>query len=433
MSPETNAAANGVAVGRVEGSPRIALGPGAPAEMAEFIGRAGVEVLPFTQRHAAALYVDFVGARPPGVDLLSVDLNRRAVGGARVEADLVTDDWQAAACLVISRALRLRPPLLTADTGMLATIRSVIGVAASPVPVIVHGEIGTGKYNLARLCHQASRSPGPLLTLNCARFDELDHTALLAAVARQTAPPVSATPAAAAILFLDEVGELNDSAQLKLLQLLQSGDQLFWSAAPVAPRPAIRFIAATNRGLEALVERGDFRRELYWRLNVLALEAPPLRQRAGDIPLLAGYFLRRANPHRALSPAALKVLCSYTFPGNVLELESLAARIALVPLASGRNMVEVADIRQHLVFAAGTGEAVVSGWKSSREEARREMIPRTIAAAGGNRAEAARRLGITIRALQYHITKAGLSRRRTPRLEAPDENVAQSAPALRPA
>lgn len=431
MMPEINGFGAGAGASRADGIPRVALGPGGPPEMAEFIGRAGIEVLPFTQRHAAPLYVDFVGARPAGVEILSIDLNRRATGGARVEADLATDDWQAAACLVISRALGLRPPLLTADSGMLATIRSVIGVAASPVPVIIHGEIGTGKYNLARLCHQASRSRGAILTLNCARFDELDSGALLNAIARQAAPPTSTTPGATT-LFLDELGELNDGAQLKLLQMLQSGDQLFWSTAPAAPHAAIRFIAATNRGLEALVERGDFRRELYWRLNVFVLEAPPLRQRAGDIPLLARYFLRRANPRRALSPAALKALCSYAFPGNVLELESLAARIAIAPLASGKNVVEVADIRQHLVFAAGTGEAVVSGWKSSREEARREMILRTIAAAGGNRAEAARRLGITIRALQYHITKAGLSRRRTPRLEGLHAAVESVTP-FRPA
>jgi DNA-binding NtrC family response regulator len=397
--------------------------------MAEFIARAGVEVLPFTQRHSAALYADFVGARPPGVELLSFDLNRRA-GGARAEADLITDDWQAAACLVISTALRLRPPLVTVDSGMLAAIRSVIGVAASAVPVILHGEIGTGKYNLARLCHQASHQRGPILTLNCARFDELDTSALLAAIARQSEPPVNTGPATSAVLFLDEVGELNESAQLKLVQLLQSGDQLFSSGPLVAPRQAVRFIAATNRGLEALVERGDFRRELYWRLNVFALEVPALRQRVGDIPLLARYFLRRANPRRALSPAALKMLCGYAFPGNVLELESLAARIAIAPLVAGGNVVEVADIRQHLVFAARSGEAAESGWKSSREEARREMILRTIAATGGNRAAAARRLGITLRALQYHITKAGLSRRRTPRLAKMNEGVAPSAPML---
>ncbi|HLW72284.1 MAG TPA: sigma 54-interacting transcriptional regulator [Candidatus Binataceae bacterium] len=395
--------------------PRVALGPGAPAELAEFVASAGIEVLPFTQRHAAALYVDFVGARPPGVELLSLDLEPRA-GGGRADADLAIADWQAGACLIVSAALRLRPALLTADPVMLAAVRSVLGVAASPVPVILSGEIGTGKYNLARLCHQASRSRGPLLTLNCARFDELDEHALMGAIARQAPGPLAGP--AAAMLFLDELGELSDGAQLKLLRMLQAGDQQFWSAAPLATAPPVRFIAATNRALGTLVERGDFRRELYWRLNVFALEAPPLRQRVGDIALLARYFIRRANPRRSFTPAALKALGAYAFPGNVLELESLVSRVAIAPISAGQNLVDVAEIRQHLSVAAAAEAAPTTGWKTSREEARREMILRTIAAAGGNRAAAARQLGITTRALQYHITKAGLSRRRAPRLGA---------------
>jgi len=250
----------------------------------------------------------------------------------------------------------------------------------------------------------------------------------MAAIARQS--PMSGRPAgpAAAMLFVDELGELSDGAQLKLLRMLQAGDQQFWSAGAAAA-PPMRFIAATNRALGALVERGDFRRELYWRLNVFALEAPPLRQRTGDIPLLARYFIRRANPRRSFTPAALKGLGAYAFPGNVLELESLVSRIAIAPLSAGQNLVDVAEIRQHLMVAAGPEGAPTTGWKISREQARREMILRTIAAAGGNRAAAARQLGITTRALQYHITKAGLSRRRTPRLGADSTALMPSAAA----
>jgi transcriptional regulator with GAF, ATPase, and Fis domain len=195
--------------------------------------------------------------------------------------------------------------------------------------------------------------------------------------------------------------------------MLQAGERLLWSG-PAAPAAPVRFITATNRELGELVEHRDFHRELFWRLNVFALEVPPLRRRGDDIPMLARYFLRRTNPRRAFTSAALKMLSTYAFPGNLLELESLVARVAIAPLAAiGHNLIDVPDIRQQLVFAAGPGELQPSGWKSSREQARREMILRTIAAAGGNRVEAARRLGITTRALQYHITKAGLSRRRT--------------------
>lgn len=391
--------------------PRVALGPGAPGEMADFIECAGIEVVPFMQRHAAALYVDFVGARPTGPELLSIDLQGRAGNTPRFDADLSTTEWQTAACLVISGALRLRPPLMTQDSTMLAAIRGVISVAASPVPMIIAGELGSGKYNLARLCHQASRSHGPLITLNCARFDELDTAALFKAVAK----PELRQQTVAAGLFLDEIGELSDAAQIKLLDLLQAGERILWSNPAAVSGPPVRFIAATNRVLSTLVERGDFRRELYWRLNVFALEIPPLRQRGGDVALLARFFLRRANPRRKFSPAALKALCSYAFPGNVLELENLVARIAIAPLTVNAALIEVADIRRYLAFANPGDAPAVSGWKSSREEARREMILRTIGAAGGNRMEAAKRLGITLRALQYHITKAGLSRRRVPR------------------
>ncbi len=129
--------------------PRVALGPGAPTEIAAFIASVGIEVVPFTQRHSAALYVDFVGARPSGAELLSIDLQSRSGSSPRPGADLSTTDWQTAGCLVISSALRLRPAIITQDETMLGAVRSIVGVAASPVPIILSGEIGVGKYNLA--------------------------------------------------------------------------------------------------------------------------------------------------------------------------------------------------------------------------------------------------------------------------------------------
>lgn len=375
--------------------------------MADFLARAGLEVLPYAHKHHAALYVDFVGARPSGVEVVSFDLVSRGTRGARLSADLTTDNWQTAACLVISRALGLKPALLTADPAMLGIVSSTLGVAASHVPVILSGEIGTGKYNLARLVHGASRCRGPLVTMNCASFEEVD-TASVHGAFRETGGQGGDSDAAS--VFLDEIGELTDGAQVKLLQLLQAAERTPWNEVGRA-RNSLRFIAATNRPLTAMVARGDFRRELFWRLNVFTLEVLPLRRRSGDVPMLASYFLRRANPRRLFTPMALKVMGAYSFPGNVLELESLVTRLAIAPLSSG-NLVDVSDVRRQLMVAPASGEPLVSGWKSSREEARREMIIKTIAATGGNRAEAARRLGITLRTLQYHITKAGLSRRR---------------------
>jgi DNA-binding NtrC family response regulator len=384
--------------------PRVTLGPGAPDGMADFIVHAGIEIVPLVHRQHAQIYVDFCGARPSATEVINIDLHGGVGAGSRPPADLVTESWRAAACLVISTALRLKPALLTADGAMITAIKTAIGVATTHVPVVINGEIGSGKYNIARLIHHVSRCASPLLMINCAAFDNVD----LAAVSHRQVERSLATG-----LFLDEIGELSEAGQIKLLNLLQARERLPASGEPIIGLP-LRFIAATNRPLPEMVERGEFRRELFWRLNVFSVELPALRRRRGDVPMLARYFLRRANPRRVFTPAALKLLGEYPFPGNVLELENLVTRLAIAPLAIGSHVVDVADIRRHLVAVNGE-EAPVSGWKFSREEARREMVLGTIAAAGGNRIEAARRLGITQRALQYHITKAGLSRPRKSR------------------
>ncbi len=369
--------------------------------MADFIARAGVEVLPYAHRSRASIYVNFVGARPTGMEVLSFDFTARGERAPRATADLATDKWQAAALLVISHALRLKPALLSADPPMLSVLRSAVAAATSHLPIILNGEIGTGKYNIARIIHSASRYRGPLLSVSCASLQDVEVENLT-----RTIPESQGLGAA---IFLDEVGELTDAAQLKLLQLLQSLERTPLADAQ-APASSTRFLAATNRALATMVERGEFRGELFWRLNVLSLKIPPLRERTGDVPMLARLFLRRANPRRMFMPMALRALTSYAFPGNVMELENLVTRLAIAPLATGNSLIDVADVRRHLMVVPAEGEQV-SGWQSSREEARREMILKTIAAAGGNRAEAARRLGMTRRTLQYHITKAGLSRR----------------------
>ncbi len=383
-------------------TPRVCLGPNAPAEMADFITRAGIEVLPYANKHRATMYVDFVGARPSGVEVLSLDLVAKGARAPRNGADLATDQWQTAACMVISQALRLKPILLTADPAMLGALRSAMGVAASQVPVILTGEIGSGKYNIARILHSASRCTGPLHSISCASLQDVEVENLIGTL------PASQGHGGS-VLFLDEIAELTDAAQLKLLQILQALER-----TPLLVErergASMRFVAATNRALATLVERGDFRRELFWRLNVFSLAVPPLRQRAGDVAILAKLFLRRTNPRRMFTPMALRVMGSYAFPGNVMELENLVTRLAIAPLGTGNSLIDVPDVRRHLMVVPTEGEQPTSGWKSSREEARRAMILKTIAAAGGNRAEAARRLGITSRALQYHITKAGLSR-----------------------
>ena len=390
---------------------RICLGMGAPEGLSDFLTQAGLEVLPFSQKHFASLYVDFVGAKPSGVPLLSIELEGKSTRGSRPEADFTTDNWQSAGCFILSHLLRLQPPLLTADSEMLAMIRTAVCVAPSSVPVIINGEIGSGKQSLARVIHSASRRKGTFTAVNCAALDTpgMESSAASASDNTQSSQLPLPSGLTGGTLFLDEVGELTMAAQIKLLTMLQGGE-----GPSVQPDTsvAVRHIAATNRSLAEMVERGDFRRDLFWRLNVFSVELPPLRRRAGDIPMLARHFLRQANPRRTLSPFALKILSNYPFPGNVRELHNLIARLAIAPLASASHEIDTADIRRHLLIQSSEGESPASGWKTSREEARRDMVLRAIAACGGNRMDAARKLGITPRTLQYHITKAGLSRRR---------------------
>jgi len=400
--------------------PRICLGMGAPEGLADFLMQAGLEVLPFAQKHLAARYIDFVGAMPSGVPLLSIDLSGKSSRISRPEADFTTDNWQNAACFIFSNVLKLQPPLLTTDTEMLSMIRTAMSVAPSAVPVIVNGEIGSGKQSMARLIHSASRRKGILAAVNCASLDGPDIGAEAQPSAGLEASNHLALPSGVTggTLFLDEVGELTPMAQLKLLSMLQGAE-----AHPSATDASVpvRFIAATNRSMVEMVGRGDFRRDLFWRLNVFSVELPPLRRRTGDIPMLARHFLRQANPRRSLSPFALKILSNYPFPGNIRELQNLIARLAIAPLAAADHVIDTPDIRRHLLIHGSEAETPASGWKTSREEARRDMVLRAIAACGGNRSDAARKLGITPRTLQYHITKAGLSKRRATKVaEAAD-------------
>ena len=421
----------GVAAVRESADPRrpVCLGTGAPEGMADFLMHAGLEVVPYAQRHHASLYVDFLGARPTGIEVLGIELTSKSGEPSRPYTHFATDNWQTAACFVLSHALRLSPPLLAGDTGMLSVIRSAMSVATSQVPVVLSGEIGVGKSALARLIHSASRCDALMLALNCSSLENVEaETVFKALNSVRTVNPPSTRESARfdATIFLDELGELSDAGQLKLLRMLQTAERTPVPHNGASPA-AFRFVAATNRQLASMVERGEFRKEVYWRLNVFSLEVPALRQRQGDIAMLARYFLRRANPKRAFTPMALKSLSHYAFPGNVLELEGLVTRLAISPLATGNTFIDIADLRRHLMVAPPGEPVQVSAWKSSREDARREMILKAIAAAGGDRAEAARRLGIGTRALQYHITRAGLSRRRQPRANAGQVSIPMMA------
>jgi two-component system response regulator HydG len=213
-------------------------------------------------------------------------------------------------------------------------------------------------------------------------------------------------------LFMDEIGEMPLALQAKLLRALQQGEvQRLGSDRPV--RVDVRIIAATNRDLEAEVRAGHFREDLFYRLNVIALRVPALRERPEDIPLLAGHFLERFSRRnrkafRGFSPRAMDLMLRHDWPGNVRELENAVERAVI--LAPGETVTEPdlpAGLRSRAADAAGDGPAA-PGPGVSLEDAEREAIARTLEQVGHNKSEAARLLGVTRVTLRSKMRKFGL-------------------------
>jgi two-component system response regulator HydG len=216
-------------------------------------------------------------------------------------------------------------------------------------------------------------------------------------------------------MFMDEIGEMPLALQAKLLRALQQGEvQRLGSDRPV--RVDVRIIAATNRDLEAEVRNGHFREDLYYRLNVIALRVPALRERPEDIPLLARHFLgrfaqRNRKAFRGFSPRAMDLMLRHDWPGNVRELENAVERAVI--LAPG-DMVTERDLPAGLRAAEATGSPGHEGpvhdspAGQSLEDAEREAIARTLEQVGHNKSEAARVLGVTRVTLRSKMRKFGL-------------------------
>jgi transcriptional regulator with PAS, ATPase and Fis domain len=212
-------------------------------------------------------------------------------------------------------------------------------------------------------------------------------------------------------LFLDEIGELAPSLQSKLLRAIQERIiERLGSGTPV--RVDLRLIAATSRDLEKAVGEGQFREDLYYRLNVVVIELPPLRERRQDIPALAEHFLQRGGRSVSMSPAALNLLCDYHWPGNVRELENAVERAAVLAKS---GFVDAQDIQLRSV---SRGEAdwtdqipLTRGWKTNLALAEKAMIMRALRMAAGNKSKAAEILGIHRRLVyekmrEYEISDA---------------------------
>lgn len=302
-------------------------------------------------------------------------------------------------------------PIITADPRVKKLLDIVPTIAQSESTVLIEGESGTGKGLLAHAIHDSSaRSEGPMITVNCAALPETlleselfgYRRGAFTGADRDRAGRVQA--AEGGTLFLDEIGDFPASVQVKLLRLLQ--ERKYEPLGDVNSRSAdVRIVTATNRNLSKMVEEGSFRRDLYYRINVIRLEMPPLRERTADIPPLAEAFLRRLSATRGkvvegISRAALRRLMDYDYLGNVRELENI--------LEHGYVLCDGSRIEEHDLPDWLLEKAEADTSTASLEELEARFIRDVLARNRWNRTDTARELGIHKTTLHRKIRKLAI-------------------------
>ncbi|HUB11643.1 MAG TPA: sigma-54 dependent transcriptional regulator [Acetobacteraceae bacterium] len=371
----------------------------------------GAIVRALTAERMAVPVVACGTARDPDAALRAIRAGAREFLPLPPDPDLIAAILEAAAGEAHALVFR--------DPAMAATVRRAEQVAKSEASVLICGESGTGKEVLARHLHRRSRrSAGPFVALNCAAIPENlleselfghEKGAFSGALARRVGKFEAAH---GGTLLLDEISEMELRLQAKLLRAVQEREiDRLGGAAPV--KVDVRILATTNRDLAAEVRRGSFREDLYFRLNVIALRIPPLRERPGDIPPLAEHFARKyaevnGLPFRPVSPTAMLRLSNHIWRGNARELENAMHRAVL--LASGTEIgieaIELGDADGQSSNAAASG-ALPGGIASlvgrRVEEVERDLIIETLGHTLGNRTHAATILGISIRALRNKL------------------------------
>jgi two-component system, NtrC family, response regulator AtoC len=302
---------------------------------------------------------------------------------------------------------------------MLTLQDRMMKAAVTDVPILLLGESGTGKSVIAKLIHQSSpRRNEPFVTVTCPAVpgtlieSELfgyEPGAFTGAYERKAGIVESAQRGT---LFLDEIGELATALQAKLLHLLQDGTYTRVGGHEVK-RADIRVVCATNRRLEEEIERGTFRSDLFYRLNVISIEMPPLRERRQDIPGLAEYFLERYQQEynsevTTLSPRLMKLLEHHDWPGNVRELENLVRRYTIL----GSEEAIASDLLGEGRVRISDSHSLKSLTRDAVRNFERTIILDVLYANHWNRKKAARILKISYRALFYKIKNAGVPSKR---------------------
>ena len=320
---------------------------------------------------------------------------------------------------IVSNALRVRGAAetggskLLGDSGSMHELRDMIGkVAQSQAPVHISGESGTGKELVARMIHDSGpRAEGPFVPVNCGAIPtELVESEFFGHRKGSFTGAVNDKAgllqcAIDGTLFLDEIADLPLSMQVKLLRVIQEKKVRPVGAAQ-EESVDVRILSATHKNLSQMVADGEFREDLYYRINVIELHVPALRERGDDILLLAEHILKRLNASASLGDDARSELLTYAFPGNVRELENMLERA--VTLCTG-GQITAADLHmRNGADATGTQPTLAGQLGEQVEDVQRQAIVEALEKTRYNKTAAAKLLGLSFRQLRYRIKKLGI-------------------------
>ncbi len=307
--------------------------------------------------------------------------------------------------------------IVASDPGMLEVLGTVQKVAPTMATVMIYGESGTGKELIARAVHNLSdRADKPFISVSAGALPETlleselfgyEKGAFTGAV---TPKPGRFEMANGGTMFLDEIGDISPVTQVKLLRVLQ--ERKFERLGGTRTIEVdVRLVAATNQDLQQLIADGEFREDLFYRLNVVPVTIPTLRQRPGDIPLLVAHFLDKLNAGtKSINPEAMEALARYRWPGNIRELENTIERIIIL---SHGDVIEVTDLPAEVRAGTGTRDRIPSGFLLpddgiDLEELELDMVRQAIDRTGANVPKAAKLLGLTAKTLEARMQRLGL-------------------------
>jgi DNA-binding NtrC family response regulator len=308
--------------------------------------------------------------------------------------------------------------------GMQEVLAAVEQVAPTNATVLLGGESGVGKDMIARAIHQHSRRVnGPFVKINCTAIPEnlleselfgYEKGAFTGAVA---AKPGKFELADKGTIFLDEIGDMPGSLQVKLLRVLQEREFERLGGTRTI-KVDVRVVAATNQDLRAALEQGTFREDLYYRLNVVPISIPPLREHKEDIPYLVDHFIKRfaessGKAIEGITPEAMNLLADFHWPGNVRELENIIERAVVMAsgpkIGAGDIRLDIAAPGSHAAPQAASGPATLFLPEGmTLEQFEEKLIGEALQRAGGNKSQAARLLGLSRNALRYRLSKIGV-------------------------